>query len=234
MDVTTLTNAEIGELQLQLHLERKRREASPLVDEARAEMVEELIANGTVTGAVAGDNDSTIDNAPAWVDPGTDHTKMYLNGAVVKHSQTLWKSEHPFLNHWEPGATGVDYRIWMNITQTDEPLPGEYSEWNPNGHAYEVGDRLTYNGATYEVVGAHTSQSGWLPDALPALYSIVIEGMLPEEETPAEVPLWNGNAHTYSVGDEIVYNGVTYKVVQAHTSQAGWTPNAVPSLYAVV
>lgn len=45
---------------------------------------------------------------------------------------------------------------------------------------------------------------------------------------------------TYSVGDFLTYgvNGVgdpqLYKVVQAHTSQADWTPNAVASLYVAI
>ena len=49
-------------------------------------------------------------------------------------------------------------------------------------------------------------------------------------------PAWTVNT-AYAVGDIISYgtNGVgdpqLYKVVQAHTSQAQWTPDAVPSLY---
>lgn len=49
-------------------------------------------------------------------------------------------------------------------------------------------------------------------------------------------PAWTVNT-TYAVGDIISYgtNGVgdpqLYKVVQAHTSQAQWKPDAVPSLY---
>lgn len=49
-------------------------------------------------------------------------------------------------------------------------------------------------------------------------------------------PAWTVNT-AYAVGDIINYgtNGVgdpqLYKVVQAHTSQAQWTPDAVPSLY---
>lgn len=35
----------------------------------------------------------------------------------------------------------------------------------------------------------------------------------------------------YSVGKRIRYNGVLYKVKQAHTSQADWTPDVAVSLY---
>ena len=45
---------------------------------------------------------------------------------------------------------------------------------------------------------------------------------------------------TYSVGDFLIYgvNGVgdpqLYKVAQAHTSQANWTPEATPALYTAI
>lgn len=45
---------------------------------------------------------------------------------------------------------------------------------------------------------------------------------------------FDGNGVAYGVGKRIIYNGVLYKVLQAHTSQAGWTPTAAPSLFAKV
>ena len=38
----------------------------------------------------------------------------------------------------------------------------------------------------------------------------------------------------YAVGDRIRYGGNLYRVVQAHTSQADWGPDATPALYTVV
>lgn len=38
----------------------------------------------------------------------------------------------------------------------------------------------------------------------------------------------------YSVGERVQYDGKLYKVVQAHTSQADWTPDATPALYTEV
>lgn len=35
----------------------------------------------------------------------------------------------------------------------------------------------------------------------------------------------------YGLGDIIQYEGLLYKVVQAHTSQADWTPDIVPALF---
>lgn len=46
-------------------------------------------------------------------------------------------------------------------------------------------------------------------------------------------PAWAaGNA--YAIGDRVQYNGALYKCVQAHTSQADWTPDTTPALWVVV
>ena len=40
--------------------------------------------------------------------------------------------------------------------------------------------------------------------------------------------------HVYIVGERLQYNGVLYRVVQAHTSQVDWTPDITPALFVVV
>lgn len=47
-------------------------------------------------------------------------------------------------------------------------------------------------------------------------------------------PIWGGNGTVYSVGDRVLYNSILYKCLQAHTSQATWTPTDAPSLWAKV
>lgn len=42
---------------------------------------------------------------------------------------------------------------------------------------------------------------------------------------------FDSNGKTYAVGDRVVYNGVLYKCLQAHTSQADWLPGVAPSLW---
>lgn len=46
-------------------------------------------------------------------------------------------------------------------------------------------------------------------------------------------PLWKVGA-AYAVGDRIRHNDVLYKCVQAHTSQADWTPDVTPALWTQV
>ena len=45
---------------------------------------------------------------------------------------------------------------------------------------------------------------------------------------------FDGNGVAYEVGKRVLYNDILYKVIQAHTSQAEWTPTNAPSLFAKV
>ncbi len=46
-------------------------------------------------------------------------------------------------------------------------------------------------------------------------------------------PQWV-TGHAYVVDERLQYNGVLYRVVQAHTSQADWTPDITPAMFVVV
>lgn len=46
-------------------------------------------------------------------------------------------------------------------------------------------------------------------------------------------PEWKADVN-YTVGQRVLYDSVLYKVLQAHTSQADWTPVNAPSLFARV
>ena len=47
-------------------------------------------------------------------------------------------------------------------------------------------------------------------------------------------PQWSGDGVGYLVDDRVRYEGVLYKVLQAHVSQVGWAPTDAPSLFAKV
>ena len=46
-------------------------------------------------------------------------------------------------------------------------------------------------------------------------------------------PEWKADVD-YTVGQRVLYNSVLYKVLQAHTSQADWTPDVSHSLFAQI
>lgn len=47
-------------------------------------------------------------------------------------------------------------------------------------------------------------------------------------------PVWSGDSVEYKKDYRLTYNGDLYKVLQDHTSQPNWTPDASPSLFAKV
>ena len=52
-------------------------------------------------------------------------------------------------------------------------------------------------------------------------------------EAPVLFPSWAVGV-TYAIGDRIEYGGKLYKIIQSHTSQEDWTPDATPALYTEV
>ena len=70
------------------------------------------------------------------------------------------------------------------------------------------------------------------------LRSVIEKGVVSlDDETALKgitlFPAWV-SGKDYDVGDRVKYNDVLYKVLQAHTSQADWTPDVAPSLFAQV
>lgn len=86
----------------------------------------------------------------------------YRKGQRVTHGSFTWESLIDN-NVWEPGAPGTE-ALWLNLT----PPPPTAAWTFPK--AYAVGDEVTYQGATYRCLQAHTSQAGWNPVAVPALW----------------------------------------------------------------
>lgn len=68
----------------------------------------------------------------------------------------------------------------------------------------------------------------------------IIEGMAVNLDDATAIesaelfPAWSGNGVAYAVDQRVRYNGVLYKVLQAHTSQSDWSPEVAPSLFARV
>lgn len=52
-------------------------------------------------------------------------------------------------------------------------------------------------------------------------------------EVPTMFPAWAAGK-SYSTDERIEYSGTLYRCVQAHTSQADWTPPATPALWVIV
>lgn len=146
-----------------------------------AQVVEELQQSGQLEKpeAVTEDDVKAGADIPEWQNPGTDHSKMYTYGKVVRYDGKLVRSTHDGLNCWEPGVLGFDGSIWEVV---DEPKTSDTSGESeisaetqsdgvrdfvqPTGEhdAYPEGAKVTYNGAVYESLIAANAYS---PDAYP-------------------------------------------------------------------
>lgn len=81
-----------------------------------------------------------------------------------------------------------------------ETVTGLFPVWE-TGVAYVIGDRRQYGGLLYRCVQAHTSQEGWEPPAVPALWVRTSTEEWPEWIQPA------GAHDAYNTGDKVSHNG---------------------------
>lgn len=98
--------------------------------------------------------------------------------------------------------------------------------WQP-GLSVQVGDVYGYGGFLWRCVQAHTTQSDWSPEKVPALWRKV------EVVHEAEKRVWQAGVD-YAVGDAVFYpdaGGTEYECLQAHTALTGWEPPNVPALW---
>jgi len=95
-----------------------------------------------------------------------------------------------------------------------------FPDWTP-GAKVKPGDVLAWDGTLVEVIQAHTTQADWTPDKVPALFKV--------HRTP-EMTAWVAGI-TVAAGERFTFGGATWECVQAHTTQKGWEPDKVPSLW---
>ena len=74
---------------------------------------------------------------------------------------------HVTQSDWAPPAVPALWRVVVD--ESEEPEEPTVAAWAAYT-AYKIGDLVTYNGVTYECRQAHTSQVGWEPDRVPALW----------------------------------------------------------------
>lgn len=163
--------------------ERKRREDLSVAESAKAEIVRELIAEGKMEGPEAATEEEALSkeaSIPGWVDPGTDHSKMYHYGNVVQKDGKRYVSRVNGLNHWEPGGEGVYANVWEEIylqveveeapeateEVTETPAPAEFVQPTGAHDAYGKGDVVMFNEVKYEslVDGNSYSPSDYPPN----------------------------------------------------------------------
>jgi chitinase len=131
--------------------------------------------------------------APAW-----NATTAYVGGSSVSyagHTYTAkwWTQGEQPNTHSGPNDVWVDNGPCAGGTPPSTPSPtpttasptptattpsptptatGAYPAWVPN-HAYTAGTRVSYAGHNYQCIQSHTSQVGWEPPNVPALWQLL-------------------------------------------------------------
>ena len=95
------------------------------------------------------------------------------------------------------------------------------------GYALDV--RVRYEDKLYRCVQAHTSQSGWEPPVIPALWTEVAK--------PGEIPVWRqptGTQDAYMMGDKVHYPTADDPVYISTVDNNVWSPADYPQGWEVV
>ena len=129
------------------------------------------------------------------------------------------------MGKWLNGAREVRAAMDAAGAQLDDAAALDamaiYPVWEI-GTEYAVNDRRRYGANLYKCVQAHTSQSDWTPDAVPALWVKVSVEEWPEFVQPT------GAHDAYNTGDKVTYNGKRYvslidaNVYSPDDYPAGW------------
>ena len=215
MDLTTKTPEELARLGEEIKAELLRRQNAAVVDREIGDVLERARENGVTDKPEQGEQ---------WVQP-TTAADAYLAGDIVEHDGATWESTLNG-NVWEPGVSG-----WRRKRKDGKPA----AFVQPTGahDAYRLGEKVTVDGAVYVSV---IDFNVWSPEVYPAGWAV--EGEAPEpprepiEPAPEPEPVeeWQPGTPVH-VGQLLTHNGATWRVRQAHTTQAGWEPPVVPALF---
>lgn len=174
IDLTALSGDELDALWARVVAERERRLTLTTAPAQAAQIADRYLdARDGEEPAETAETLADVGAWPAWVQPTGAHD-AYPAGRIVQHDGTLWRSLIA-ANVWEPGSTGAS-TLWEKVTDSQAgtaPAAPTAPAWDGGGHAYKVGDLVTYSGNVYQCVQAHTASVGWEPPSVPALWSLV-------------------------------------------------------------
>lgn len=113
------------------------------------------------------------------------------------------------------------------ISLTDEDALDAVEMFEPwaVGVAYEAQQRIRYGDKLYRCEQAHTSQAGWEPPEVPALWTEVAK--------PGEIPVWKqptGAQDAYQLGDRVWYPEKNTDVWVSLVNDNVWEPGT-PGLW---
>jgi len=142
-----------------------------------------------------------------------------MNNINKPNKRTFWKvntgsEEHTGVT--EPNQVTSTVHLIENSDNADIIFPTL-----PSSGTLTEGEIYSYQGGMVEVRQTH-ERTGHAPSEVPALFSVY--------RANTEGAEWIANEEVIR-GDTRTYNGATYRCVQSHTTQEGWTPDTTPALW---
>lgn len=136
------------------------------------------------------------------------------------------------LTNLEARIAKIEAAIWPPPgTPADTTGIKSFTDWGgvvPPGALVLDGGKVYRNKTTVPLTTAPTAMPGGPTQWTHLWEPITPTGTGGGGTTPAA---WDPNGKAHKIGDLVTYNGKTYRCIQAHTSQVGWTPTAVASLW---
>ena len=151
MDLTTYTDTDLDALRVQVLTEQERRR---LIAEAPAQ--QQAVAD-RYAAAVAGAAPTPWASLTDRVGPG--QRVIWTDGNTWRNASGAWLPTTATPATWPQG--------WAQETG----LPTTVTAWSA-GQAVNVGDLRSASGVTYRCIQAHTTQIGWEPPNIPALWTL--------------------------------------------------------------
>lgn len=150
--------------------EQKERQAQAVANHQMVGMIHQLRDSGALETPVREAKEP--EDFSEWTNPGTDQTRMPLQGDRFYRIGRVWESLVDF-NSWEPGLP-ENHAAWKDVTDELFPPVGEDGEAEPlpyedNRH-YSYGALVEYDGATYMCTQDHFAAQGWTPENAHAMW----------------------------------------------------------------
>ena len=129
-----------------------------------------------------------------------------------------------------------DGEEWKQQTKPEEPTPPETTELTEDEKLQMEANNAKYSLQKLALSAVMFKLAGDDVDDIKEVYQAELMSISDAValKIPEVFPTWNGDGVEYKKDTKLTYNGVLYKVIQDHTSQASWTPDAAPSLFAKV
>lgn len=144
----------------------------------------------------------------------TSHSLPWVDGMTMAEiEQAVWAL--PEMEEYVDKGEILNDVLDILTDEQAETVPQLYPEWAA-GVDYAVGKRVRYQDKLYRCVQAHTSQDGWEPPNVPALWTRTApDGEIPEWVQPT------GSHDAYNKGDKVRYQG---KVWESTVNENVWAP----------